>query len=47
MNKYYVVLNPKIFLDKNKKDNQNIIEEKEKENFILGKNIKLGKLKRI
>ena len=49
-NKYYVVLNPKIFLDKNKKDkegNNDIIEEREKENFILGKNIKLGKLKRI
>ena len=49
-NKYYVVLNPKIFFDKNKKDkegNNDIIEEREKENFILGKNIKLGKLKRI
>jgi hypothetical protein len=43
-NKYYVVLNPKIFFDKNKKDkegNNDIIEEREKENFILGKNIKL------
>jgi hypothetical protein len=48
-NKYYVVLNPKIFFDKNKKGNEgnnDIIEEREKENFILGKNIKLGKLKR-
>ena len=49
-NKFYVILNPKMFFDKNKKDNDrnsDIFEEREKENFILGKNVKLGKLIRI
>lgn len=43
-NNFYVVLNPKVFLDKNKQDeiNDNIIEEKE--NPILSDDIKLGKL---
>ena len=45
-NNFYVVLNPKVFLDKNKQDeiNDNIIEENEKENPILANDIKLGKL---
>lgn len=47
--KFYVILNPKLFLDKNKRNNNdiNIIEERERENLILGKNVKLGKLMRI
>ena len=42
----FVVLNPKVFFDKNRKDNNNnnIIQDKEKEKSILAKNIKLGKL---
>ena len=42
----FVVLNPKVFFEKNRKDNNNdnIIQDKEKEKSILAKNIKLGKL---
>ena len=49
LDKFYVILNPKLFLDKNKRNinDTNIIEERERENLILGKNIKLGKIMRI
>ena len=45
-NNFYVVLNPKVFLDNDKQDeiNTNINEDKEKENPILANDIKLGKL---
>ena len=45
-NNFYVVLNPRVFLEQNEKDeiNDNINEDKEKENPILANNIKLGKL---
>ena len=45
-NKMYVVLNPKAFLVKNRQDNNidNLNENKEEEQSILGKNIKIGKL---
>ena len=47
-NKFYVLLNPKVFLENSKKDNNliNIIDETDKKNSILANNVKLGKLKR-
>lgn len=44
-NQFYVVLNPKVYFDKNKRNNKDvIIEENEKENYTLAKQVKLGKL---
>jgi hypothetical protein len=47
-NKFYVLLNPKVFLENSRKDNNliNIIDETDKKNSILANNVKLGKLKR-
>ena len=47
-NKFYVLLNPKVFLENSRKDNNliNIIDETDKKNFILANSVKLGKLKR-
>ena len=47
-NKLYVLLNPKVFLENSRKDNNliNIIDETDKKNSILANNVKLGKLKR-
>jgi hypothetical protein len=47
-NKFYVLLNPKVFLENSRKDNNliNIIDETDKKNSIFANNVKLGKLKR-
>lgn len=47
-NKFYVLLNPKVFLENSRKDNNliNIIDETDKKNSILANNVKLGKLER-
>ena len=43
--KDFIILNPSIFFFKNR--NNNIIKEQQEESFILGNNIKLGKLNNI
>jgi len=47
-NKFYVLLNPKVFLENSRKDNNliNTIDETDKKNSILANSVKLGKLKR-